>query len=63
MRDLKDTGNLPTDDITASVDALMADASAAADAAADVKTFRGRSLEELIPRIREELGADAIVLR
>ncbi len=28
-----------------------------------VKTFRGRSLEELIPRIRTELGADAIVVR
>jgi flagellar biosynthesis GTPase FlhF len=29
----------------------------------DVKTFRGRSLDELLPQIREELGADAIVLR
>jgi flagellar biosynthesis GTPase FlhF len=29
----------------------------------DVKTFRGRSLEEILPQIREELGADAIVLR
>ncbi len=29
----------------------------------DVKTFRGRSLEELLPRIRAELGPDAIVLR
>src|SRR4051794_29824423 len=29
----------------------------------DVKTFRGRTLEELLPRIREELGPDAIVLR
>src|SRR3954447_18783454 len=29
----------------------------------DVKTFRGRTLEELVPRIREELGPDAIVLR
>jgi flagellar biosynthesis GTPase FlhF len=27
------------------------------------KTYRGRSLEELLPRIREELGADAIVMR
>ena len=25
----------------------------------DVKTFRGESLEELLPQIREELGADA----
>src|SRR3954454_24285565 len=29
----------------------------------DVKTFRGRSLEEMLPQIREELGPDAIVLR
>ena len=29
----------------------------------DVKTFRGRSLEEVLPQIREELGADAIVVR
>jgi hypothetical protein len=30
---------------------------------ADVTTFRGRSLEELLPQIREQLGPDAIVLR
>src|SRR3954466_12837688 len=29
----------------------------------DVKTFRGRSLEELLPQIRAELGPDGIVLR
>ena len=29
----------------------------------EVKTFRGRSLEEVLPQIREELGPDAIVLR
>src|SRR5918997_2568122 len=29
----------------------------------DAKTFRGRSLETVLPQIREELGADAIVLR
>jgi len=29
----------------------------------DVKTFRGRSLEEILPQNREELGPDAIVLR
>jgi len=29
----------------------------------DVKTYRGRTLEELLPQIREELGPDAIVLR
>src|SRR5215213_8692987 len=28
-----------------------------------VKTYRGRTLEELLPRIRAELGPDAIVLR
>ena len=29
----------------------------------DATTFRGRSLEELLPQIRERLGPDAIVLR
>ncbi len=29
----------------------------------DTKTYRGRTLEELLPKIRAELGADAIVLR
>jgi flagellar biosynthesis GTPase FlhF len=29
----------------------------------DTQTFRGRTLEELLPKIRAELGADAIVLR
>ncbi len=29
----------------------------------DTKTFRGRTLEELLPKIRAEFGADAIVLR
>jgi flagellar biosynthesis GTPase FlhF len=29
----------------------------------DAKTFRGKSLEEVLPQIRAELGADAIVLR
>src|SRR5918912_3156741 len=29
----------------------------------DVKTFRGRTLEEVLPKIRDELGPDAIVLR
>ena len=29
----------------------------------DTKTFRGRTLEALLPKIRAELGADAIVLR
>ncbi|MGH2950380.1 MAG: hypothetical protein ACRDPC_29615, partial [Solirubrobacteraceae bacterium] len=29
----------------------------------DTTTYRGRSLEELLPKIRAELGPDAIVLR
>ena len=29
----------------------------------DVRTYRGRTVEELIPRIQDELGADAIILR
>src|SRR5215217_8438870 len=29
----------------------------------ETKTFRGRSLETILPQIREELGAEAIVLR
>ena len=28
-----------------------------------VRTYRGRTIEELIPRIRAELGPDAIILR
>src|SRR4051812_45235762 len=28
-----------------------------------VKTFRGESLERLLPQIREELGSDAVILR
>jgi flagellar biosynthesis GTPase FlhF len=32
-------------------------------ASTDVKTFRGESLEELLPQIREELGPDAVILR
>ena len=64
MTDLKRTAEAPIDDLTASVSELMADTSAAAGEAADeVRTFRGRSLEELIPRIRAELGADAVVVR
>ncbi len=29
----------------------------------DVRRFRGRSIEAVVPQIREELGSDAIVLR
>jgi flagellar biosynthesis GTPase FlhF len=34
-----------------------------ATAASSVKTFRGRSLEEVLPQVREALGPDAIVVR
>ena len=33
------------------------------DTTSEIKTFRGRTLEEVLPQIREELGPDAIVLR
>ncbi len=35
------------------------------DGAADtlIRTYRGRTIDELIPKIQEELGADAIILR
>jgi flagellar biosynthesis GTPase FlhF len=33
------------------------------DTTLDTKTFRGRSLEELLPKVRAELGPDAIVIR
>jgi flagellar biosynthesis GTPase FlhF len=38
-------------------------APAASSSEEGVKTFRGQSLEELLPQIREELGADAVILR
>ena len=28
-----------------------------------MRTYRGRTLEEILPQIREELGPDAIILR
>src|SRR5919108_738013 len=33
------------------------------DTTTDCKTFRGRSLEEVLPQIRAELGPEAIVVR
>jgi Meckel syndrome type 1 protein len=36
---------------------------AIATSVAGVKTFRGRTLEELLPQIREQLGPDAVVIR
>src|SRR5918995_193773 len=29
----------------------------------EIKTYRGASLEELLPQIRDELGPDAVILR
>jgi flagellar biosynthesis protein FlhF len=29
----------------------------------EIHTYRGRTLDEILPRIREELGADAVILR
>ncbi|MDP8943217.1 MAG: hypothetical protein M3N16_03755, partial [Actinomycetota bacterium] len=37
--------------------------SATGQATDDTRTYRGRSLEELIPRIKEELGPDAVITR
>jgi flagellar biosynthesis GTPase FlhF len=37
--------------------------SAPSDDSDGVRTYRGRTIEELIPRIRAELGPDAIILR
>src|SRR4051812_12037279 len=33
------------------------------DTTSETKTFRGRSLEEVLPQVRAEFGADAIVVR
>lgn len=59
------------DETPAQVDAAVPDAAvpdaAIADAAApdagELRTYRGKTLEELLPKIREELGPDAIVVR
>lgn len=41
-----------------------AQAGASADAAdTQIRTYRGRTIDELIPKIQDELGADAIILR
>lgn len=54
---------------TAPADVAPAPADAAAEAAAPkapargVRTYRGRTLEELLDPIREELGEDAVILR
>src|SRR5947209_14683988 len=33
------------------------------EATMETKTYRGRSLEEILPRIKEELGPDAVITR
>src|SRR5215218_5203023 len=33
------------------------------DTTSETKTFRGRSLEEVLPQVRADFGADAIVVR
>ncbi len=33
------------------------------DTTSDIKTFRGRNLDEVLPQVRAELGPDAIVIR
>lgn len=47
----------------AAFETQIADAPVAATADPDVTTFRGRTLEELLPQIRAQLGPDAIVVR
>jgi flagellar biosynthesis protein FlhF len=43
--------------------APLAATATAAPAGPELRTFRGRTLEELLPKIRAELGAEAIVVR
>jgi len=50
----------------AALEAQIADAPVAEPSSVthhDVTTFRGRTLEELLPQIREQLGPDAVVVR
>ncbi|HMJ04427.1 MAG TPA: hypothetical protein VK506_15910 [Conexibacter sp.] len=53
----------PATDADASVAQPPASAPAPVPADPAVRTYRGRTLEELLPKIREELGPDAIVIR
>src|ERR1700735_4381599 len=41
----------------------MATESKVRQSADGVRTYRGRTLEEILPQIRDELGPDAIILR
>jgi flagellar biosynthesis protein FlhF len=49
--------------MSATVPGATAPATPAAPVEEGVKTFRGESLEELLPQIREELGPEAVILR
>jgi flagellar biosynthesis protein FlhF len=49
--------------MSATVPPAVAPTVAASSSEEGVKTFRGQSLEELLPQIREELGPDAVILR
>jgi flagellar biosynthesis GTPase FlhF len=49
--------------MSATVPPTASTTTAAAPSEEGLKTFRGQSLEELLPQIREELGADAVILR
>jgi hypothetical protein len=48
---------------TTTLDATAAEAPLVTPAEPGVTTFRGRTLEELLPQIREQLGPDAVVIR
>jgi flagellar biosynthesis protein FlhF len=50
-------------DAPATTPVAAAPADAAIPADGELRTYRGKTLEELLPRIREELGPDAIVVR
>ncbi|MBW8768002.1 MAG: hypothetical protein JF630_17890, partial [Geodermatophilales bacterium] len=49
--------------MSATVPPATAPTTTPAPAEDGVKTFRGESLEELLPQIRDELGPDAVILR
>jgi flagellar biosynthesis GTPase FlhF len=49
------TAEAPVDEVTAPATLPAADP--------ELRTYRGRTLEELLPKIRSELGPDAIVVR
>jgi flagellar biosynthesis GTPase FlhF len=48
---------------TTTAEPAIADAPVAPAPIPELRTYRGRTLEELLPKIRDELGPDAIVVR